>query len=436
MPHVDSMRSVATRSVATFLAVVCLTGTSAASAATAGSAPMSWCASRCDELVVDWNATAYQVIKAADGYRDPLFASRALAMMHLAMHDAANAARPRYTLYVAMDRDPQADPAIAAVAAAHEVLAALYPGQRETLLQPALDKSLFDAGNGHDVVRGIALGKRAAAAILTRRAGDGASRTVEYRQGSGPGEYRFTAGFDFAAHPHWRSVTPFSLESPSQFRVAPPPPLVSAAYAAAFNEVKRAGGKRDARRTLDETRYAAFWYEFSDIGWNRIARVVSRQQPQDLWQRARTFALLNVVMADAYIAGWDSKFYYNFWRPATAIHLADIDGNPATSRDESFEPFMVTPPVQDHPSTHSALGAAAAAVLVESFGNVRFRFASTTALADQPTREFASFEEAARENADSRVKAGLHFRFATVEGLALGQRVGRFALSRYLTPLD
>jgi hypothetical protein len=436
MPHVDSMRSVATQAVATLMTAVALTGAPAANAAATGVEPVHWCASRCDELVVDWNAIAYQVIKAADGYRDPLFASRALAMMHLAMHDAANAARPRYAPYVPIGRDPQADPAIAAVAAAHDVLAALYPAQRETMLRPALDKSLFDAGSGPDVDRGVALGKRAAAAIIERRAADGASRTVAYRPGTSPGEYRYTAGFDFAAHPQWRSVTPFALESPSQFRVSPPPSLQSSAYAAAFNEVKSVGGRRNARRTLDETRYAAFWYEFSDIGWNRIARVVSRQQLQDLWQRARTFALLNVAMADAYIAGWDSKFHYDFWRPVTAIHLAEIDGNAATSSDKAFEPFLVTPPVQDHPSTHSALGAAAAAVLAESFGNVRFRFASTTALAPQPTREFASFEEAARENADSRVKAGLHFRFATVEGLALGERVGRFAISRYLTPVD
>jgi len=252
-----------------------------------------------------------------------------------------------------------------------------------------------------------------------------------------PGEYRFTQGFDFAASPQWRSVAPFTLKSIDQFRSAPPPALTSAQYTAAFNEVKTVGGKVSAKRTTDETHYSAFWYEFSDIGWNRIARVVARDRQQDLWQRARTFALVNAVMADAYIAGWDSKFHYNLWRPETAIPMADADGNPQTAPDASFTPLLVTPPVQDYPSTHSALGAAAAVVLAETFGrdDISFTFTSTSAMPANPQRSFKSFSEAARENADSRVKAGLHFRFATTAGLKLGEDIGRFALGNRLTPL-
>ncbi|MGH6611544.1 MAG: vanadium-dependent haloperoxidase, partial [Burkholderiaceae bacterium] len=211
----------------------------------------------------------------------------------------------------------------------------------------------------------------------------------------------------------------------------------SAQYTAAFNEEKSVGGKVSAKRTIDETYYAAFWYEFSDIGWNRIARVVARDQAQDLWQRARTFALVNAVMADAYIAGWDSKFHYNLWRPVTAIQMADADGNPQTARDASFESLLVTPPVQDYPSTHSALGAAAAVVLAETFGrdDIAFTFTSTSAMPANPQRSFKSFSEAARENADSRVKAGLHFRFATTAGVTLGDDIGRFAVRNSLTPI-
>jgi PAP2 superfamily len=384
----------------------------------------SWCGDRCDALVIDWNANAYQVIKATDNYADPLAASRALAMMHLAMHDAANAARPRYATYATTEQDAGADAAIAAVTAAHDVLAALYPSQRTPLLKAMLDQSMVEAGIGEDVAKGTALGKRAAANILARRAEDGANRKQGYREGTRPGEYRFTPGFE--------------LSSPSQFRVAPPPALNSAEYVTAFNEVKRVGSDRtDARRSPDETQYAAFWYEFSDIGWNRIARVVAREHQQDLWERARLFALLNVAMADAYIAGWDSKLHYNFWRPVTAIRLAETDGNPRTQGDATFNPLLRTPPIQDHPSTHSALGAAAAAVLAATFGDeVKFSFASTSAVAANPVRTFRSFSEAARENADSRVKAGLHFRFATVEGLKLGENIGRFAVSTSLQRID
>ncbi|MGZ9074831.1 MAG: phosphatase PAP2 family protein [Burkholderiaceae bacterium] len=403
---------------------------------TSRKAAAAWCADRCDELVIDWNATAYQVIKADENYANPMSASRSLAMMHMAMHDAVNAAQPRYTIYAYTERDNVADPAVAAVTAAHDVLAALYPKQA-VWLKAALDKSLVDAGSTAAAARGIALGRSVAAAVLGKRAADGSAANVPYQQGSKPGEYRFTQGFDFAASPQWRSVAPFTLKSVDQFRSAPPPALNSAQYAAAFNEVKTVGGKVSAKRTTDETHYSAFWYEFSDIGWNRVARVVARDQQQDLWQRARTFALVNAVMADAYIAGWDSKFHYNLWRPETAIRMADADGNAQTTPDASFAPLLVTPPVQDYPSTHSALGAAAAVVLAETFGrdDISFTFTSTSAIPANPERSFKSFSEAARENSDSRVKAGLHFRFATTAGLKLGEDIGRFAVRNSLTPL-
>jgi PAP2 superfamily len=430
------------RSAAALIAAALLAAASLAQAADRPdrrtTAP-AWCADRCDELVIDWNATAYQVIKASDGYRDPLHASRALAMMHLAMHDAVNAARPRYASYASSEHDAAADPAIAAVSAAHDVLAALYPKQQDTLLKAALDKSMSDAGLGADVVRGAALGKRVAAVVLQRRAADGSAASEVYEPGSKPGQYRFTPGFELVAHPHWRSVQPFALSTPGQFRTAPPPSLQSNAYTVAFNEVKSVGGKgADAKRTPDDTNLAVFWYEFSDIGWNRIARVVARNHRQDLWQRARTFALLNAAMADAYIAGWDSKMHHDFWRPVTAIRAADTDGNPNTTADAGFTPLMVSPPVQDHPSTHSALGAAAATVLAHAFGRdqLKFTVSSTSALAANPTREFKSFSEAARENADSRVKAGIHFRFATEEGLKLGRNIGRHTVQTLLMPQD
>ena len=395
-----------------------------------------WCGQRCDELVIDWNATAHQVIKAADGYANPLTASRALAMTHLAMHDAVNAVEPRYAPYAApaaMAAARQADAAVAAVVAAHDVLLALYPGQ-QALLRANLDKSLHDAGVGAEVEAGRRLGAQAAAAVLARRAHDGSDGSAGYLPGTRPGEYRFVPGTDFIIAPHWRGVQPFGLTGPSQFRVPAPPALDSAAYAEAFREVKHYGGQTSALRTPDQAHYAAFWYELSDAGWNRIARVVARQQRQNLWERARLFALLNAAMADAYIAGWDSKLHWNFWRPVSAIRLAGEDGNPATQPDAAWSSLLPTPPIQDHPSTHSALGAAAATVLARGFGRdqIRFSFASPTAAPENPMRSFASFSAAAAENADSRVRAGLHFRFATEAGLALGRHIGRHVVQTML----
>lgn len=393
----------------------------------------SWCTGRCDTVITDWNLTTFQVIKAGDGYVDPMAASRSLAMVHAAMHDAVNAARPRYQRY-ALDQAPayahKADAAVAASRAAHDVLVALYPQAAATAIAKVqLERAMFEAGIGESVEAGTKLGKAAATAVLAKRAADGANGKEPYLEGTQPGQYRFTPPFNFAAAPHWRHVTPFVLTSTSQFRTAAPPALTSEAYARAFNEVKRVGGKANAQRSTDETHYAAFWYEFSDIGWNRVARAASGHVKQDLWDRARTFALLNMAMADAYIAGWDSKYHHNFWRPVTAIHHAGSDGNPATAPDASFDPLLVTPPVQDMPSTHSALGMAAATVLAEAFGSdhVPFSFASPSALPTNPVRSFRTFSEAARENADSRVRAGLHFRFATDAGLELGRRIGQYA---------
>lgn len=442
MKHHRALSSMATALLATGLSINPAMATAGdAGAAIEQASSATWCADRCDHVITDWSLTAFQVIKAADGYVDPMAASRSLAMMHLAMHDAVNAVRPRYQRY-ALDSVPagshRADATVAAAQAAHDVLVALYPqATATTVAKVQLERTMLEAGIGTSIEAGSHLGKAAAAAVLARRANDGSNGKETYVEGTQPGQYRFTAPFTFAAAPHWRHVTPFALQSALQFRTAPPPALKSAAYQRDLDEVKRLGGKRSAGRTGDQTHYAAFWYEFSDIGWNRVARAAAVKVGQDLWERARTFALLNMAMADAYIAGWDSKYHYNFWRPVTAVHLAGQDGNPHTAADASYEPLLVTPPVPDMPSTHSALGMAAAVVLADAFGrdHVPFSFASPSALAANPVRSFESFREAALENADSRVVAGLHFRFATDAGLELGRKIGQHVNRQALQPL-
>ncbi len=425
-----------TRVVRAGFIVTAITSAALTTAAHAQETTPSSSSSAESRLVLDWNRFAQQVIVADNGYVNPLPATRALAMMHLAMHDAVNAAAPRYATYAVDTRDPQADPAIAAAQAAHDVLVAIYPGQKSAI-QMYLKQYVDDAGIRASVANGVALGKQVAADIITARANDNSGREEAYSEGTAPGEYRFVPGFNFVNMPHWRTVKPFALTSPAQFRVKSPPALTSKEYARAFEEVRRNGGKQSDARTRDESHYAAFWYELSDIGWNRIARVVSQQHPQDLWATARTFALLNAVLADSYIAGWDSKLHYDFWRPITAIRLAAEDGNRATMPAPTWEPFLTTPPVQDYPSTHSVLGSAAAVVLAHAFGrdDIAFSFASLSADSTNPVRSFRSFSAAARENAESRVMAGIHFRFAVEAGLALGQEIGRYAVKSVLQPI-
>jgi hypothetical protein len=397
---------------------------------------IAWCSNACGNLIETWSLAAFQAIRAENGYSDPLAASRMLAMMHIALHDAANAAAPRYATYALQAGLPGADPAVAAAAAAHDVLAALLPGQA-TSLGFLLAQTLSEAGAGQEVARGRRLGAAAAAAILEARAEDGAAQRVEYRTLAHVGAYRFTPGVDRALAPHWGDVTPFALRGPAQFRTPAPPAVESAAYARAFAEVRAFGAKESDVRTEDQTRLAHFWHEFSDIGWNRVARVVARDRGLDLWQSARLFALVNMALADAAIAGWESRMRHDSWRPVTAIRLAGEDFNPATIPDPAWEPLLTTPPMQEHPSTHSALGTAAAQVLAGLLGDATpFALTSATALPENPVRHFPSFSAAARESAESRVMAGLQFRPAIEDGMDLGERIGRHVLATQLRPLE
>ncbi|ASM75447.1 PAP2 superfamily protein (plasmid) [Pseudosulfitobacter pseudonitzschiae] len=396
----------------------------------------AWCQPDCGDLVSDWSLNAYAVMRAANGYADPMAATRVLATMHIAMHDAANAGAARYATHTRISA-PAADydAAVATVVAAHDVLVGFFPDQA-AIVAAALEASLLDAGVGAAVQAGRAVGADAAAAILAERATDGAEAREGWTEQEGVGHYRHVPGWDFLVSPQWRSVRPFALASPDQFRTAPPPALASAEYAVEFAEVAATGRDVSETRSAEETEYAAFWYEFSDIGWNRATRVAAREHDLDLRDNARLFALVNVAMADGYIAGWDSKMHHDFWRPVTAIATADDDGNPGTTSIESWAPFLPTPPIQDHPSTHSVLGAATATVLAETLGDTGFAMTSTTALGHAPWRSFEGFTDAAEENAESRIHAGIHFRSAIDTGLDLGRKIGTHVLNNFLVPVN
>jgi hypothetical protein len=391
-----------------------------------------WCAPDCGDIVGDWSLTAYAVIRAANGYADPMAATRVLASMHIAMHDAVNAGRGRYPTRFEIDAaDAPFDPAVAAAVAAHDVLVGFHPDQA-AIAGAALESALLDAGVGPAVAAGRVVGVEAAASVLADRADDGAEVAETWTEQEGAGRYRHVPGWDIIVAPQWRSVRPFALTSPDQFRTAPPPALDSLVYAADFAEVAATGRDLSEVRTSEQSAYAAFWYEFSDIGWNRVTRGAAKDHDLDLWDSARLFAMVNVCMADAYIAGWDSKIHWDFWRPVTAIAVADEDGNDETAVIAGWAPYLPTPPIQDHPSTHSALGAAAATVLAGVLGDDAFAMTSTTALEDAPWRSFDSFTLAAAENADSRVQAGIHFRSATTAGLELGRDIGGHVLETFL----
>lgn len=389
-----------------------------------------------NDVILAWNEVAFEAT-GGKANTHSLLTSRVYAMVHAAMHDALNAIHTRYQTFAFHGKEHNAHPIAAAASAAHRVLKATF-ANRAAFLDSALSISLAGIPASDAKTKGIALGERAADALLAKGYNDnGAQNPIgQPAPAVKPGDYKVVPPFTFIFAPFWQDSKLWSLTSKSQFRCPPPPALTSDVYAVAFNEVKTVGFINSTIRTPEQTAYAKYWYETSEIGWNRIARNVAQQKKTGLFATARLFALLNFAVADAYTAGWDSKLHYNLWRPFTAIREADTDGNAATTPDLAWEPAEPTPPIQDYPSTHSALGNAAATVLAYVYGDkTAFTMRSPTAPADAATRSFKSFSQAANENADSRVMAGIHFRFACVAGQELGNKIGKWTVAHYLQPV-
>jgi hypothetical protein len=381
-------------------------------------------------------------------------------MMHIAIHDALNAIDRHSRPYVFDIQAPSgASTAAAVAAAARDVLVPLI-GQLplELVSQVCIDAgvasveadytaALAAIPNDQAKVQGIAVGHAAAAVILALRVADGAVGPFlndACPQDTNPGEYQCTPGTPFIAFEVWENVTPFVLKDSSQFRPGPPYAVNTKKHTADFNEVKSLGGDgitTPSARTADQTEIALYWWESSPLKWNRIARAVSADQRLDLWENARLFGLLNLALADGYIAMADAKNHYNYWRPVTAIQTGDTDGNPDTRGDPAWTPLRSTPPDQDYPSGHSIEGGAAAEVLKQFFGTDRIRFqdcsvtlpAGSTCSDPSPVlRSYTSFSQAAAENAYSRILIGFHFRKSVEEGTDYGRKIGRRAANLYL----
>jgi len=383
------------------------------------------CEGRCGGLIAGWNETAEALLAAAGVSEHE--AGRMLAMLHLAQHDAVNAALPRSETYLPTGRDGATDPAIAAAAAAHDVLLYLFPSQADRLAA-ALADSLAEAVTQAEARSGRALGAAAADAILAARAEDGSAAQESHHPAVHLGAWRPTDAAAAVQAPHWAWVRPFAMTSPGQFRPAPPPSVESGLYAGALAEAQGLGGRSSAERSRAETDAAAFWALPPETAWNRIARNVARARGLDLWDAARLFALLNMALADARIAAWNAKLRHDFWRPETAIRMAGVDFNPATHPDTAWTPLLPSPASPAHVSAHATQAAAAAVVLQRLLGD-----AMPFTLEGRTYRGFAS---AAREAAESRILAGAQFRFAVEEGLGLGERVGRHVLRSPLQPQE
>ena len=417
------------------------------------------------DAVLTWNENAAKAATAACIHisGNGLAESRMYAMVHVAVHDAVNAIDRRSRPY-AFDANVNGlvsvDAAVAA--AARDVLVSVIaklPESPACVASGILEANALYAAalmpipEGLAKTAGVAVGQAAAAAIIALRAGDG-SETItwldfDYTQGTEPGEWRFTPdGPPLAFASNYGQLRPFVLRHSGQFWPGPPYPLSSKRYADDYNEIKLIGGDditTPSARTPDQTEIGKFWIESSPLAWNRLARAVSADRGFDLWENARLFGLLNMAMADGYIASWEVKYHYSFWRPITAIREGDNDGNRATQGDSTWTPLQPTYPIPDHDSGHAVQGGVAAEILKQVFGtdDVSFTACSMTVgpggMCTDATpliRSYSSFSQAADENAVSRIYIGIHFRKAVETGVHHGRRIAAYAVHQFMKPVQ
>jgi len=407
----------------------------------------SWQSATAD-VVTDWNSELLDAIRASN--TSPPAASRHLAILHAAIYDAVNGIRKTHAPYfVPATGAANASIVAAAAAAAHRVMVTLYPA-RQIQADQRYQNSLLLVAPGPSKTAGIQWGESVAATILQWRSNDGSATTVPYAPGTEPGQWRPTVSFGGVVRPallpQWGSVLPFAPLSGSQFRA---PALTSSTYAEEMTLVASIGDRFSTVRTPEQTEMAQFWSYGPGTAtpaghWNQVAQQVALLHPcilncasplpNGVEENARMFALLNIALADAAIACWDTKYVYNFWRPITAIQEAHTDGNPGIEPDFAWTPFLETPPFPEYASGHSTFSGAAATVLASFFGTDRIAFSVGSDDLPGTLRSYESFSDAALESGISRVYGGIHFPSANAHGLSTGAAVGAWVMWNILTP--
>lgn len=410
------------------------------------------CENTSPEMVLRWNEAATNVVYQTQAIIPnppipPFIESRYYAMVNIAMHDALNNIIPKYKSYALNARDKDANPNAAVAQSAYDVITSFFgqlnppafvtPQPVQDYINNLLIQSLNSIESGEAKTKGIALGHAAATAIIQKRMNDGIANVMfAVTPGTLPGQYRFTFPFDsppfngFYDSPGWGNLKTFGIQNSTQFSVPGPYPVNSAEYTADYNEVKRLGCATCTGingRTQKQENIAKFWVENSPFGWNKAARAIITQKHLNAWKVARLFALLQMTEADTYIACLKAKMINFFWRPVTAIHLGDNDGNPNTQGDPNWEVlWFPTPPVADYPSAHATAGGGASELMKYFFGKDDISYSYESSTLPGKLINFTSLSQAARENSLSRIYVGYHFRKACMDGEALGKQIGRW----------
>ena len=378
--------------------------------------------------VIEWNQTLLVIVRTPGVQPATIHSTRNFAMLHAAIYDAVNNIDGTHAPYLVRlpNVSHQASEIAASDQAAHDVLVSLYPSFQATLDQE-LQQDLSLISDGQSKTDGITVGQNVAAAILAARSNDGSGVTPPpYNPQSVPGYYQLTPpNFAPADFTQWPTVVPFAIVSAAEFLPAPPPGLGSAEYLADLKEVEQLGEFNTENRTAEQSLIGLFWSGKIQNYWNEVAQTAALARNSDLPTTARLFALLNISMADASISFFQTKYFYHFWRPVTAIEAGD---NP------TWLPLTKnTAPDPSYPGAHSATSAAGAEVLTFFYGD-KFNFDVTSEVLSGVVRHFTSFSAAAQEAGISRIYAGQHFRFDHIAGKRQGKQVAESIDETILLP--
>ena len=379
------------------------------------------------DTITDWDTKATAVASSA------ALGEREVTIVDLAMFDAVNSIERRYQPY--LEQLPTTGPTsadAAAASAAATALAGVHP-EAAASFKTALAEYLaqLDA-TPEALANGVRLGEAAALKILEARANDGATGVDSYRPKTKPGQYVPTAVMVCST---WPTMRPFALASPSQFRPGPPLSLKSREWAVDYNEIKEFGSKTSARRSAKQTETARFWLMTGPQAYHPLARQLVAERHLNLVDSARFMALFAVTLTDAYIAVFDAKYLYEFWRPGTAIRNADLNNNPHTERDATWQPLDNTPMHPEYPCAH-CIESGAARVALESLGQPLPELSLTSATAPGVTHSWSNLDDFTTEVANARIWAGFHYRFSTRVGTALGRQVGEYVANTTMQPVN
>jgi hypothetical protein len=388
-----------------------------------GALALSATAARSD-VIMDWNAKADAIAIEKQLPNAPN--ARGQAMLHIAMFEAVNAIDRHYAPYkLNLSADRAASREAAAAAAAYDVLLALHPDKKADL-DAALAGSLAGITENEAKSKGIELGRQAAGGIIALRTNDGSNMPEDYRPATVAGVYVPTT---IPIESTSSKIKPFAMASASQFRAAPPPALTSETWTRDFNEIREIGSLASTRRSAEQTTIARFWFFTGPRTYNTIVRQIALNRKMDLVDCARLYALTSIAGADAFIAVFEAKYTYNFWRPVTAIRNADRTSNPATPREASWQPLGMTPMHPEYPCAHCIVASAVSTVLQHIVGNEVDEITLTSPTAAGVTRKWTRLQDYSDEVSNARIYAGFHYRFSAEAGKDMGKKIGDLAVT-------